>query len=42
MKATLVIMQAAILVLLAVIGAHGEDTKRASCPSNVIGAYCDR
>ena len=42
MKMALVIVQAAALVLLAVIGAHGEDTERAACPSNVTGAYCDR
>jgi len=42
MRAGLVILQAAILVMLAVIGAHGEDTERASCPANVSGAYCDR
>lgn len=42
MKAAIVLVQAAILVLLAVMGAQGEDTKRASCPSNIETAYCER
>ncbi|MDO6731059.1 hypothetical protein Q4577_13580 [Marinovum sp. 2_MG-2023] len=42
MKTALVLVQAAILVLFAVVGAHGFDSQRASCPVNQPGAYCDR
>jgi len=42
MKTTIVLIQAAILVMLAVAGAQGNDTQRAACPVNQPGAYCDR
>lgn len=42
MRMTIVMVQAAILLMLAVVGAQGHDTERAACPVNQPGAYCDR
>ena len=42
MRMVLVAVQAAILLMLAVIGAQGDDSQRASCPDNQPGAYCER
>ncbi|AKO96516.1 hypothetical protein [Marinovum sp. B10] len=42
MRMVLVAVQAAILLMLAVIGAQGDDSQRASCPVNQPGAYCER
>ncbi|WP_323764326.1 hypothetical protein [Marinovum sp.] len=38
----LVTVQAAILLVLAVIGAQGSDSQRASCPVSQPGTYCER
>ena len=42
MRMILVTVQAAILLLLAVVGAQGTDAQKANCPVNQPGAYCDR
>lgn len=42
MRKTIVLVQAAILLMLAVAGAQGNDAERATCPVNQPGAYCDR
>ncbi|WP_417524189.1 hypothetical protein [Marinovum sp.] len=42
MRMIVISVQAAILLMLAVMGAQGNDSQRANCPVNQPGAYCER